>query len=115
MSRSQRDKGKRGELDADRLLRSLGFRPAKTEGDQERAWNGPDLAALHLEIKRAERARINDWYAQAKADAGDRMPVVLHRPSRHPWYVTLSAEDFFTIYRRSDLMETGADAPQEDR
>ena len=58
------------------------------------------VPGIHFEIKRQERLRLPEWYAQAVRDStgGDAMPVVAFRQNRQPWMVALSASDFFRLY-----------------
>lgn len=52
---------------------------------------------LHGEIKRCERLRLNEAIRQAEHDACGRVPVVIHRASRQPWYMTLRLSDFLDL------------------
>ena len=98
-------KGKRGELEAAELLRSLGFsqtrRSAQYCGNTGEADDLVGVDGLHIEVKRCEQIRIMDWIQQAERDTTDSgtTPVVLFRRSREPWYVAMPAIDFFQMYR----------------
>ena len=101
---NSKQKGKRGELEAARLLRSLGFPARRTAQYCGYTGDADDLIGvdgLHLEVKRCENIRMTEWLEQAKHDSleGD-VPVVMFRRSREPWYVCLPAEEFFRMYKK---------------
>ena len=102
---NSKQKGKRGELEAAELLRSLGFpetrRTAQYCGNTGKADDLAGVEGLHIEVKRCEKLEIMKWIHQAERDSTDKnvTPVVLHRRSREQWYVTLPAIDFFQMYR----------------
>jgi len=49
----------------------------------------------HVECKRTERLKLHEAINQAERDAGaDSIPVVAHRRSREPWYITMKLTDF---------------------
>ena len=81
MGKPSRDKGKRGEREVASLLRSYGYdahRGQQFHGGKE----SPDVVGLpgiHIEVKRTEAFRLWDALSQAKTDAGDKMPIVVHR------------------------------------
>jgi integrase/recombinase XerD len=45
-------------------------------------------------------ADIAMLFSQAEADAGDKMPVVVHRRNRNKWLAVISLDDFLTLYRK---------------
>ena len=58
------------------------------------------LDGVHIECKRTEKMRLNEWLDQAQKDAarfGGR-PAVFHRSNRNPWTVTMLLTDWLTIY-----------------
>lgn len=102
---NSREKGKRGELELARLLREKGYTKAR-RGQQYSGANGDaDVEALpgiHIECKRVERLNLENAYDQSRRDAsrwGD-IPVVMHRKNRGEWLVTLSLDDFLSIYKQ---------------
>ena len=102
---NSKQKGKRGELEAVELLRSVGFQNARRTaqycGSTGQADDVVGVNGLHIEVKRCEQIRINDWIKQAERDTTDTniTPVVLFRKSRDPWYVCMPAIDFFQMYK----------------
>jgi len=52
-----------------------------------------DVPEVHFEVKRVEAVRLYDALGQAIADAGDSVPVVLHRANRRPWVTIVRLDD----------------------
>ena len=109
---NSRQKGARGEREAAKFLTAEGF--AARRGQQfAGGTDSPDvvcesLPGLHFEIKRVERGNPYDWVAQAKRDAGYKLPVVLHRRNDCEWLAILPAQDFLRIVRESTFVESSA-------
>jgi hypothetical protein len=118
MSRAAREKGKRGERMFRDLCREQGF--LKTErtgwhqsfaGDAAADVTIAELPTIWPEVKFVEKLNVRQAYEQAEAAAKIGMtPAVFHKTSSKPWLVTLRAEDFLGICRRSDLVERPDDA-----
>lgn len=97
MGLRSRNKGKRGEREAAAEVRRL-FR---TEASRGRQFAGTDdspdirtaIESVHFEVKRAESLRIYEALAQAIEDAGDNIPVVLHKQNRRPWIAIIRLDD----------------------
>ena len=109
---NSRQKGKRGELEAAKMLAAEGF-PARRGQQFSGGEDSPDivceaLPALHFEVKRVERGNPYDWVAQAKCDAGSKYPVVLHRRNDHGWLAIMPAYAFFQIVRESTFVAAKA-------
>ena len=108
---NSRRKGACGERELARLLTAEGF-PA-TRGQQHRGGPGsPDviveaLPGIHFEAKRCERLNLYDAIAQARRDAGDKLPIVAHRKNACEWLAILPLVDLLAILRESDLVQTG--------
>ena len=102
MSRSQQRKGRAGEIELAELLKGYGYdvRP----GEPLNYGQEPDLIGLpglHIECKRHEKLRINDWMKQSVEDAekfGDGAPAVFYRRNREPWHIVMKLEDFMKFY-----------------
>jgi len=105
MSKTQRDKGLRGELEVKHIFGSRGWTMRGLEGQGDHiALKELDLAgfrrslALHVEAKRQERLALPAWLRQAEEEAPDgTMPVVVFRQNREQWYVALSLADFLEL------------------
>lgn len=100
---NSRDKGCRGERAWRDELRAQGYMARR--GQQ---FSGspdspdvvcPDLDWCRFEVKAVEKLNLTDAMAQAKADAGQRVPVVAHKRNHGEWMVTMRADDWFKIVR----------------
>jgi hypothetical protein len=90
MSKSQRVKGKAGELEVAALAREQGHPDAGRNGDA-RQIDG-DLTGVdgaYVEVRRRNALRVDAWAreveAEAKALGTDDLPVVAFRRDREPW------------------------------
>lgn len=92
-----RRKGNRGEREAAaeiaRLFRVEARRGRQYCGDPE----APDIRTaidqVHFEVKRTEALRLYPALEQAMRDAGENIPVVLHRSNHRPWVAIVRLED----------------------
>ena len=106
MSRSQREKGKRGERDAAKALTTAlrlanpARRGVQYQGGKDSADIRVDIPGIHWEVKFVEKESVRAWIRQAMEDCGGSVPVVLHRKSRAPWLVTLPAERLYEFVQR---------------
>lgn len=100
MGRSQREKGRRGELEVRDIFRAAGFECDRTPNsgglhipaDLDVRLNG-ESCGLHVESKRHERVRLEDWIAQAESDAPDDcVPIVAWRRNRMSWRADVDLE-----------------------
>lgn len=112
---NSKQKGKRGELEFARLMRSHGIdarRGVQYKGGED----SPDVVGvpfLHCEVKRVEKLNIYDAIAQAVRDSGtEELPVVFHRKNNCEWLTTMRTEDFMTIYKEFMCSKLG-DADNE--
>ena len=59
--------------------------------------DAPDIATaiekVHFEVKRVEKLHLQKALEQAIADAGDKIPVVLHRANHQPWVAIVKLDD----------------------
>lgn len=97
MGAKSRRKGCRGELEAAAELGRL-FRVEAHRGRQYCGTaDSPDvraaIAGVHFEVKRAESLRLYPALQQAAADAGEHLPVVLHRANQKPWVAIVRLDD----------------------
>ncbi len=106
---NSKQKGKRGELEAARLLREYGYdthRGVQYKGGED----SPDVVGLpycHLEIKRVEKLNIQEAVEQAKRDKGpDELSVVMHRKNNCEWLVTMPFTDWIRIFREYEAGES---------
>lgn len=97
---NSKQKGKRGELEAAKVLRDLGFddvrRTVQYNGQAEEGQ--PDLCGIpgvHLEVKRTERIKLYDFWDQAVRDADEgETPVVMVRSNGKPWLMVTAVSDW---------------------
>ena len=99
MSRSQRDKGANAEREVVTILREYGI-----DARRGQVFNHePDIVTntkLHIEVKRQETLRINDWWKQSEsASDEDEIPTVIFRRSREDWKIMLSLADFLSLVK----------------
>lgn len=102
---NSRQKGAAGERELAKALRSHGYETRR--GQQYCGSNGDadvvGLPGVHIECKRVERLDLEDAMAQSRADARPgEIPVVMHRKNNCKWLVTLSLDDFMTLYKETD-------------
>ena len=64
------------------------------------------MPAVHFEAKRCERLSLYTALAQARRDAGDKLPVVAHRRSNCEWLAIMPLVDLLAILRDSDFVPT---------
>ena len=109
---NSKQKGARGEREAAKLLSAEGFSARRGQQFAGGA-DSPDvvcesLPGLHFEIKRVEAGNPYNWVAQAKRDAGYKMPVVLHRRNDCEWLAIMPATDFLRVIRESTFVDSSA-------
>jgi Holliday junction resolvase len=99
MSRSERDKGTRGELEVRDVFRAFGFDCDRTPNSGGLRIKGDLIGTVpvHVEVKRQERLQLPLWLRQARADAGAAVPVVAFRQNRGEWHVALTLQAFAAI------------------
>jgi len=105
---NSRAKGSRGEREVRDLLREAGFEARRGQqfsgGSDSPDVICPSLPEIHIEVKRVQTGNPYNWMTQAANDAGKKIPTVWHKRNGRPWLAILTAEDFLTILRRSDLV-----------
>ena len=104
MGRFSRNKGKVGERElAHELTRVLGVfarRGVQFQGGPGSPDVVADLPDIHIECKRTERFRLYEALEQAVTDAGNKVPVVLHRQNRQPWVAVIRLDDLPTLVQK---------------
>lgn len=91
-----RNKGKRGEREASKELARLFHVEARRGQQFQGSPDSPDVVGLpgiHVEVKRVEAFRLYAALEQALADAGENIPLVLHRPNGREWVAVVRLED----------------------
>jgi len=100
MGRKSKTKGKVGELEASAKLGQVLGVPVARSQQYKGAADSADLQGtgrLHVEVKRCERLNLYDAMAQAANDAGDNLPIVLHRRNRQPWVFVCYLDDLVNV------------------
>lgn len=93
------------------ILRERGY-PVERGGTQSFGQR-PDLYGLdlvHLEVKRAECARIWEWMEQSERDSQrfqDGWPTVIFRRSRSAWLICMTLSDWLQLYGRAHNCKCG--------
>ena len=104
---NSKQKGARGERELASKLREFGFKARR--GQQYNGLEGEDVVGLpniHVEVKRVEKLNIYDAIEQAIRDAKElKLPVVFHRKNNRQWLVTMTLEDWISLYRESEYSE----------
>jgi len=122
MSKTERDKGARGQREAMALIVGFGA-DAVHRGAQGGAHDAdPDLRVefgrwkLAVEVKRRERLDLPGWWRQAvgyAAGGEDVLPVVMWRRSREEWLAAVRAETLMGLLGRLALKEQRFDKAVE--
>lgn len=104
MGRKSQRKGRGGEMELAQVLQGYGYdvKPGRSQSyGAEPDLNG--LPGVHVECKRAEQLRIQDWIDQAVQDSEkfrDGLPAVFHRRNRQGWLVTMRLSDWLAMYQK---------------
>ena len=97
MGAKSRRKGCRGELEAAAELQRLFHVEARRGRQYCGTDESPDVQAaihgVHFEVKRVEALRLYPALEQAIEDAGENVPVVLHRANQKPWVAIVRLDD----------------------
>lgn len=93
---TSRRKGKEAELKVTHALRDAGFEAQTSRAVLGGTQRGSDIVVdipVAIEVKDRGAMDLSGWLAQAKADAGGRIPIVWHKRRGHSkaedWYVTM--------------------------
>ena len=106
MAVNSKQKGARFERLLASKFRDYGYsesrRTAQYCGNTGDASDVVGLPGLHVEAKHQETMRLYDWIDQAKRDAAagseGRLPAVFHKKNNAEILVTMTLDDFMTIY-----------------
>lgn len=100
--RGRRSKGAGAEREVVALLVRHGWARARRNFGSGSQGGGDVVdgpAGTHIEVKRTERLRLREAYAQALAAAGTDLPVVAHRCNGGPWLATVELEELLALLR----------------
>ena len=98
-----RNKGARGEREIVDILHAHGW-PRATRNFASGGTGNGDIAngpaGTAIEIKYQERLNVPAALDQLMADAHPTdLPLLVHRPSRHPWMVTLALDELLPLLK----------------
>ena len=103
MGKQQQQKGANAERELAQILREKGYNVER--GGSLSYGTVPDLMGLpdvHIEVKRREQLNLLAAIRQAETDAArfhDGHPAVFHRSNRSPWLVTMTLDEWLSLYR----------------
>lgn len=102
MGARERTKGAVAEREVVAIFHAHGWTAARRTHDGRAQVGRGDIiagpAGTHVEVKRHERLNVPAALDQVTADAHPAdMPLLVHRPSRHPWMVTLRLDDLLPL------------------
>ena len=104
---NSKKKGAAGEREFANYCKAMGFDVRRTA-----QYNGKELDSkadvigipgIHIEVKRTERLNLYDALAQSKHDAGEDIPVVMHRKNDCEWVVIQPLKDWINLYREWEM------------
>lgn len=101
---NSRQKGKRGELELAKVLRSYGYDSHRGQQYKGSA-DSPDVTGIdgyHIECKRVEALNVYNAYEQSVRDCGGDIPIVVWRKNNKQWLVVISLDDFIKEIKRND-------------
>lgn len=121
--KNSRQKGKRGELDAADTLRRLFSWTARRTQQFKGTSDSSDVEVAETpdafwEVKREEHLNVFKALATAVAEAGPKLPILLHRRNKTEWLLTIRLVDLVRLSEvvRSSQERSGEVIPQgEDR
>lgn len=101
---NSKQKGKAGELEFVNLCKEYGFEDCRRSQQYSGEGHTADVIGLpdiHIEVKRVERLNIDNAMEQCLKDkADDALGIVAHRKNYKEWLITMTADDWFEIYKR---------------
>lgn len=106
MAVNSKQKGARFERTLASIFRDNGFEARRTAqycGNTGDASDVVGLPGIHIEAKHQETMRLYDWMEQAKRDAegNGNIPAVFHKKNKAEILVTMTLDDWLTLYKRS--------------
>jgi hypothetical protein len=99
---NSRRKGAVGEREIAKYLRDHGYDAHRGQQYKGGA-DSPDVTGIpgfHIEVKRVERLDLNAAMEQSIRDAGDDIPIVVHRRDLDYWKVTMRLDDFVEVIKK---------------
>lgn len=104
---NSRAKGARGERELATVISTMFGVDARRGQQFSGSSDSPDVVTgfkkIHIECKRVENLNLTKAYKQATKDAGDKIPVVIHRKNNEPWMISYKLED--TLALAKEILE----------
>jgi hypothetical protein len=101
---NSRQKGARGEREAAKevagVLGVTARRGQQFSGGDESPDIKTSLEGVHFEVKRVESLNLYKALAQATEDAGDSIPVVLHKRNHQDWVAIVRLSDLPALSKK---------------
>lgn len=100
--KGSRAKGATAERELRDIFREAGYECERTPHSGSLEWMKGDLSKLpwHVEAKRQEATRIDEWHTKACEESGDKPALLIYRRSRQPWRVVLLLADFLRLMEK---------------
>jgi hypothetical protein len=108
---TSRRKGNRAETDVAAILRDHGWQAITSRAARGGTQVGEDIITdfpMSVEVKNVARMSLSEWWAQAQAQAGDDLAVVIHKRrgvnGRDPagWWVCMDLHTLLALVERLD-------------
>lgn len=112
---NSKQKGKRGELEACKIINQVLGVEARRGVQYQGSPDSPDVITalgIHFEVKRTNKLRLWQALQQSIQDAGESVPVVLHRADRQDWIISLRFED---VLRLVHVLEDGCNGNYDNK
>lgn len=116
---NSKQKGARFERELAKRFREAGYdRARRTQqycGNTGEASDVEGLPYIHVEAKHYKKQAFDyDWMEQAKRECKDNLPAVFHKIDNHEILVTMTLDDWFTMYREYEASKYLACKFRED-
>lgn len=97
---NSRNKGKAGERELAKYLQAHGYNAKRGQQYCGIQGNADVIGVdyLHIECKRCQQVRDEDFLKQAERDAKGNIPTVWYRRNREEWKVLMRSEAFLLIW-----------------
>ena len=104
-----RRKGNAAEVEVVHALRRAGWEAETSRNARNGTQRGEDIVSdfpMSIEVKNHTRTDLAGWWAQAVEQAGEAMPVVIHKrvgkTKAEDWWVTMDLETLFRLVGNGD-------------
>lgn len=100
--RASRAKGSAAEREVVAILKEHGYDCHRTPHSGALEWMPGDITGTpwHIEVKRHEALRLDEWSQKAESEAGEKVTLLIYRRSHQPWRVCLRLADFLRLMER---------------